>query len=116
VADFVWLLPPNNNMREDFDASLFAFETKLENWRRAFQQAYRYSYYSDAAIVVLPADKSKSAKENLDLFQQHDIGLWLFDKQNDIIERLHTPLTRGARNREARKKAIAAISAKIKFS
>jgi hypothetical protein len=116
VADFVWLLPQKNNLDGDYSASLFAFETKLENWRRAFQQAYRYSYYSDAAFVVLPPDKSKCAKNNLDLFQQHGIGLWLFDKQNGYIERVYTPPTNIARNIDARKKAIAAISAKVKLS
>jgi hypothetical protein len=116
VADFIWLLPPTNNRDGGYGASLFAFETKLENWRRAFQQAYRYSYYSDAAFVVLPPEKSKCAKTNLDLFQQHGIGLWLFDKQKGYIERIHTPSTNTARNIDARKKAIAAISAKVKLS
>ena len=83
IADLVWFMPTS--------ASLFAFETKLENWRRAFQQAYRYSYYSDSSFVVLPPEKSTSAVRNLDLFHLHKIGLWLFDKKSNTINKIYTP-------------------------
>lgn len=115
IADFVWLIPPKEKSTGGFSESLYAFETKLENWRRAFQQAYRYSYYSDTAIVVLPPEKSKCAVSNLDLFQTHGIGLWFFDKNNSVIERAYTPATSAARNPDARKKAIETISSKIKL-
>jgi hypothetical protein len=116
MADFVWFIPPKKKHNDGFSASLYAFETKLENWRRAFQQAYRYSYYSDRAVVVLPPEKSKCAIANLDLFQMHGIGLWLFDKKKDSIERAYTPSTSVARNPDARKKAIETISTKVKLS
>jgi hypothetical protein len=115
IADLVWFIPPKGKSSGGFSASLYTFETKLENWRRAFQQAYRYSYYSDMSIVVLPPEKSKCAIANLDLFQMHGIGLWLFDKKNTCIEHVYTPSTGAARNPDARKKAIDAISTKIKL-
>jgi hypothetical protein len=115
VADLVWFVPPKDKSNGDSTASLYAFETKLENWRRAFQQAYRYSYYSDMAIVVLPQEKGKCALANIDLFQMHGIGLWLFDKKNACIEHAYTPSKIAARNPDARKKAIEVISTKIKF-
>ncbi len=116
IADLVWLLPPEEHSKDRNAASLYAFETKLENWRRAFQQAYRYSYYSDTAIVVLPPEKSRCAIANLDLFQMHGIGLWLFDKKYACIEHIYTPSKSAARNPDARKKAIEAISTRIKLS
>lgn len=115
IADFVWFLPKNNDPMDHLKATLFAFETKLENWKRAFQQAYRYSFYSDVSFVVLPKNKSKQALSNLGLFQLHGIGLWFFDKNNSSIEKAFTPSKRTARNPEARQKAIDIISTKIKF-
>lgn len=115
IADFIWFIPNRNSKNNNSCSKLFAFETKLDNWRRAFQQAYRYSYYSDAAFVVLPHDKSKRAIASLDLFQAHGIGLWLFDKKNSSVEQVFTPQKTTARNPAARQKAIAAISDKVNF-
>jgi hypothetical protein len=115
IADFVWFIPSGDARNAELCASLYAFETKLENWRRAFQQAYRYSYYSDASFVVLPHDKSNRAIANLDLFKFHGIGLWLFDKRNSSIEQVFTPQKTAARNASAKQKAIKAISGKINF-
>ena len=115
IADLVWFLPQKNNPNDHIRATLYAFETKLENWKRAFQQAYRYSFYSDVAFVVLPQNKSKQVLANLDLFQLHGIGLWFFDKSNSSIEKAFTPSKCAARNPDARQKAIDIISTKIKF-
>lgn len=114
VADFIWLLPPTKKNKNK-DYILYAFETKLSNWRRAFQQAYRYSYYSDAAFVVLPKGKGTTALNNIELFKMHRIGLWLFDRDNSVIEFVFTPELYSARNPAARIKAITKISTKIDF-
>ena len=115
IADLVWFLPPKKDPNDHIKATLYAFETKLENWKRAFQQAYRYSFYSDIAFVVLPQNKSKSALDNVDLFQLHGIGLWFFNKDDSSIEEAFTPPKSTARNPDARQKAIDIISAKINF-
>jgi hypothetical protein len=111
IADLIWFLPEKNRD----SATLYAFETKLANWKRAFQQAYRYSFYSDVSCVVLPAQKSKPAVANIDLFELHGIGLWLFDKDSTIIEKVFTPFKSCARNPEVRQKVIDTLSAKVKF-
>jgi len=107
VADLVWLKPSCKKNNKDF--VLYAFETKLSNWRRAFQQAYRYSYYSDASIVVLPSGKCASVMENLDLFRMHKIGLWFFDKLANTIEYVFTPEDTTARSPSVRAKALEKI-------
>lgn len=115
IADLVWVIPRKHGLMDSFSATLYAFETKLENWRRAFQQAYRYSYFSDTAFVVLPSEKGKHAIANLNLFQTHNIGLWLFNKKEAAIDRVFTPSGSRARNQSARQKAIETISAKVNF-
>jgi hypothetical protein len=115
IADFVWLLPPSQKQKSK-DCVLYAFEMKISNWRRAFQQAYRYSYYSDAAFVVLPSGKGSPALANLDLFKMHRIGLWLFDRNKSKVEKVFTPEQYTARNPIARDKAIQKISTSIKLS
>lgn len=98
IADLVYWLPQKKE--------LYAFELKLHDWKRAFQQAYRYSYYSDYSFVVLP-EKNK-AIDNIDLFKFHGIGLWIFDKKNSLVEKMFTP-NRNYKNLIAHNNAIKAI-------
>lgn len=67
--------------------NLVAFEVKLSDWRRALSQAYRYRYYADSAVVILPAEAAKPAKERQDLFEQFSIGLWTFDRRSGLINK-----------------------------
>lgn len=115
IADLVWVIPYKKGLIDNNSATLYAFETKLNNWRRAFQQAYRFSYFSDKAFVVLPSEKGKPAIANLNLFKTHNIGLWLFNKKESAIDRVFTPTVSRAKNQSARSKAIETISAKVNF-
>jgi hypothetical protein len=54
-------------------------------------------------MATRPPQKSKPAVSNIDLFQLHGIGLWLFDKSNAIVEKVFTPQGRTARDPAARK-------------
>jgi hypothetical protein len=87
----------------------------MKNWRRAFQQAYLYSYYSDVSYVVLPPNSGVVASQYLSLFQLHNIGLWTYDRSKDLIQQVFTPQNPAARNPVARQKAIEVISTKVKF-
>ena len=115
VADFVWMLPPFLTPKKNA-CTLYAFETKIKNWRRAFQQAYLYSYYSDISYVVLPPDSGLVASKYLSLFQLHNIGLWTFDCSNDSIQQLFVPQNPVARNPSAKNKAVNAIISRIQLS
>jgi len=58
---------------------LNAFELKLRDWRKGIVQAYRYRYFCDRSIVVLPGDVADRASKRLELFGSLDVGLWSFD-------------------------------------
>src|SRR5262249_25160810 len=47
------------------DLRLYAFELKITDWRKAFKQAFRYSYFADRAIVVLPPATAVVAGKHL---------------------------------------------------
>jgi hypothetical protein len=66
---------------------LSAFEMKLADWRRALQQAYRYKYYADSSIVVLPASTADRAVESSALFEALGVGLWTLDMSTRIIHK-----------------------------
>lgn len=115
IADFVWLLPAQRNLNSP-DTILHTFETKIKNWRRAFQQAYRYSYYSDVSYVVLPPSSGVVASRYLSLFQINNIGLWTYNPVTDSICRIFTPEKPIPRNPEAKNRAIDAISLRVQLS
>jgi hypothetical protein len=126
IADLIWIAWKPDGIGEDFTAcalekqlkrrQLFAFEAKLKDWRKALQQAFRYRYFADKAIVVLPTENSFAAKTHIETFKQFDIGLWTFNRSTGRIYKCFTPSGVSAINREAREKAIALISSKVNLS
>ena len=94
---------------------LTAFEIKLSDWRKGLIQAYRYRYFCDRAIVVLPERAARIAESNFSLFRSLEIGLWTFDTASHVIRKRFTPSNTQARNSLARQKAIEAILAKVQF-
>ena len=118
IADFVWMDYARKGKRAgntDAEPVLTAFEMKLKDWRRALSQAYRYSYFSDCAIVVLPSEVADRAQEHLDVFQRLGIGLWSYEPKAESIDMRFTPTGTTAKNPGAREKALTRISRKIKF-
>ena len=94
---------------------LTAFEMKLTDWRKGFAQAYRYSYFADLAIVVLPPDSVKAAEAELSLFRKLGVGLWSFEKTSGRIRKLFTPCHSKPRNARAKEKALESLSRSLKF-
>jgi len=89
---------------------------KLSDWRKGLSQAYRYSYFADIAVVVLPPDVAAIAKTNLDLFRQSKVGLWSFNPATGAIRKLFTPRNSGPRNARAKGKALAALGRRLQLS
>lgn len=52
-----------------------AFEFKLKNWRRAFQQARRYQTFSHRVYVVMPTRSAGRALQLSESFRRFNIGL-----------------------------------------
>ena len=67
------------------DPYVSAFELKLSDWKKALQQAYRYKYYADLSIVVLPARAADRAIQSRMLFEALGVGLWTLDTSTAII-------------------------------
>lgn len=125
VADLVWIGWTRNSNSGEFTAlalekqlrrrHLHAFEGKLKDWRRALQQAFRYRYFADKAIVVMPYENADAAVANLDAFRHSSVGLWTFDSETETIREHYTPTRVRAFSSIARDKAIRSLSSKIDF-
>jgi hypothetical protein len=125
IADFVWIDNPsvcNNSCcslslesirKQLLDTAMIAFEMKLTDWKKAVQQAYRYSYFADISIVVLPTDRKATVLPQIELFKQMEIGLWFFDKKNNNIIKEFTPSRNTPRNVLAKEKAVALFARKF---
>ena len=125
IADFVWLDNPcdrNKSCRplsqegirkQLLKTAMTAFEMKLTDWKKAVQQAYRYSYFADTSIVVLPTDRETAVLPQIKLFKQMNIGLWFFDKKNSDIMKAFTPLRNSPRNILAKEKAVSLFTRKF---
>ena len=93
---------------------LHAFEMKIKDWRKAIAQAYRYKYYADAAIVVMPPGEAIKAKQSLFLFHAINVGLWAFDAENKVIERIYDPNKDKPISAAAYNKALTILAQQLK--
>lgn len=129
IADFVWLAWDRSTGGEEGTAlsieqiksrlnlrKLTAFEMKLTDWRKGLSQAYRYGYFADVAIVVLPPDAAKAAKLELQIFRDLSVGLWCFDKGTGKIRKLFTPRHAKPRSVRANERALESLGRFLKFS
>ena len=129
IADFIWFAW-RNAVNADVGNSLpieklkfllnphklTAFEMKMSDWRKGLAQAYRYSYFADLAVVVLPPDPAATAKSELALFRESSVGLWSFDQATGAICKLFTPRSSRPRSPKAKAKALDSLGRSLKFS
>lgn len=59
--------------------SIWAFELKLSNWKRALFQALQYKAFANYVAVVLPYEKENILRKNLSAFITLNVGVLLFD-------------------------------------
>ena len=59
--------------------TLVAFEAKLDNWKRAFHQAYRSTAYANRSYIIVPANVANRALRDRDEFELRGVGLCSFD-------------------------------------
>lgn len=71
--------------------TLQAFEMKIRGWRKALAQSYRYKYFADSVYVVLPPDEADKAKQAISDFRTFNVGLWAFDAESGIIDKIYNP-------------------------
>lgn len=120
IADFIWVDLYNargadlENRTFSEELMLTAFELKLRDWKKALRQAYRYSYFANQSIVVLPPNIA-TANRNIDLFKILGIGLWTFDIKSAEICPIYQPKLAKPRNPNAKAKVISLFCRKTKF-
>ena len=116
IADLVCILerPLNkhvlNSTLDSSSISFVAFEVKMKDWRGALSQAFRYKYYANTSIVVLPPEDVERAKAYLHTFKSLGIGLWAFNKKLKTISKIYTPPHSIAMSPVANQKAIHTLS------
>jgi hypothetical protein len=123
IADLVWMSfdAPNGTggsaVRLDGPpvVRIIAFEIKLRDWRKALNQAFRYSYFADQAVVVVPPTVAANALPFSKTFQRLNVALWSFDKTTGRIRQLIAQTEKPARSRLARDKAVAVLMGSTKF-
>lgn len=62
----------------------FAFEMKLQNWKKAIVQAFKYQAFADFSFVVLDSSYIHLALNNIDRFQKSNVGLISIDTSSFI--------------------------------
>jgi len=75
----------------NFKPTIRAFEVKLDNWRKGMIQAHRYRFFSNAAILVLPADKVSNALRYIETLKKIHVGLWSFNPVSKKIIAYYSP-------------------------
>lgn len=83
-----------SELQNHIDPTVRAFEGKLSNWRRGLMQAFRYRYFADAAILVVPLEKIALPEQHLASFKATNVGLWGFDEGSGVIAPVFTPRPR----------------------
>jgi hypothetical protein len=112
IPDFVWV---SRNSGCESLLHLTAFEMKLNDWKGALTQAYRYSYFADQTIVVLPPRVAQRAYSRIDVFRRAGIGLWSYDRQADQVQLLIRSNTHGPRNVSAKIRTTVLFRRSVKF-
>jgi len=115
IADFIHVQLENVTIRNPGGiGAITAFEMKLKDWKRAVSQAYRYTYFANRAIVVIPPEQAKGAKANLEILKKLGVGVWIFNKDSMKIHKLITPQKTKAKLPSAGEKARSRIAAGLK--
>jgi hypothetical protein len=126
IADFVWITWRDAANSHEGSAltlerlktrvakhRLTAFEMKLTDWRKGLSQAYRYGFFADRAVLVLPPNTAATAVKKKSLFEQLSVSLWSFDTESGKIRKLVAQKFSGARNENARAKAVDLICRRL---
>lgn len=72
--------------------SIWAFDIKAPNWKRALQQASIYKAFANYVVAVRPWEEEAALQAKVDLFAELNIGLLLFNAQTLEFKWLKRPL------------------------
>lgn len=80
----------------------WAFELKLNDWKRALFQALQYKAFADRVIIVFPSNKEKILRHNIEKFKKLKVGVMIFDLESKMFEILLQPMKSGPLSRDHR--------------
>jgi len=78
IPDFVLL------DREPQSRIVVAVELKMSNWKRALIQAYKYRAFAHMSMVLMDADRSGPALNNIHFFAKYNVGLATLNRSGAI--------------------------------
>lgn len=84
----LYFLSVNEDLKKN---SIWAFELKLSNWKRALFQALQYKAFANYVAIVLPYEKENILKQNLSTFIALNVGVLLFDYKTEKSKWLRRP-------------------------
>ncbi len=126
IADFVWVAWRDTKNGHEGSAlslerlkarmakqRLTAFEMKMTDWRKGLTQAYRYGFFADRAVLVLPPNTATIAAKNKPLFRKLCVNLWSFNAASGQICKLVSIKSSGAKDAAARAKAVDLICRRL---
>lgn len=68
----------------DSISKITSYELKLNNWKQALKQAFKYRTFSNTCFVVMDEAFSNRALDNIDQFVHFNIGLASFNTKNEL--------------------------------
>lgn len=80
----------------------WAFELKLNDWKRALFQALQYKAFADRVIIVFPKNKETVLRQNIEKFKMLKVGVMVFDLETKKSKILLKPLKSGPLSRDHR--------------
>lgn len=76
------------NLRRHITTS-YSIELKLSKWKKGLQQAIRGKSFSDYQFVAIAEDNVLRAIENIEMFEDNDIGLMEISQDGDYFIHYH---------------------------
>lgn len=86
-----------------------AFEFKMSAYRRGLMQAYRYRFFADVSILVIPASKLPIAAQFIHTFHALNVGLWGFNETTKTVSAIFTPRPRKPDDQKHREIVISRV-------
>jgi len=72
-------------------SEFWAFELKLNDWKRALFQALQYKAFANRVMLVFPPEKERILKNNIDKFKRMKVGVMTFDIKTRSYKMLLKP-------------------------
>lgn len=84
-TEFFFIRGRTDIIASDFAGNLYAFELKIQNWKKALYQAYRNTSFANCSYVILPKYTAEKAIRYIHEFKKRSVGLCFIEDDKIII-------------------------------